>query len=132
MIGLDTNIIIRYIMQDDPLQSPKASRIIERDFTEQNPAFLSLAAVLETTWVLRSFYGFSSHQIAQVVERMLQIDILHVQNEHEVSAATHALKTGQASFDDALIGALGAWAGCDYTLTFDKKASRLPGFELIK
>jgi predicted nucleic-acid-binding protein len=132
MTGLDTNIIVRYIMQDDPVQSAKANRIIEREFTEQDPAFISLASVLEIAWVLKSFYGLSSQQVAQVMERMLQIESLNIQNEHEVSAATRVLKTGQGSFEDALIGALGAWADCDSTLTFDKKASRLQGFELIR
>lgn len=131
MIGVDTNIIVRYIMQDDPVQSAKAIRIIEREFTEQDPAFISLATVLETAWVLKSFYGLSSQQVAQAMERMLQIESLNIQNEHEVSAATRVLKTGQGSFEDALIAALGTWAGCDSTLTFDKKASRLQGFKLI-
>jgi predicted nucleic-acid-binding protein len=132
MIGLDTNIIVRYIMLDDPVQSAKAIRIIEREFTEQDPAFISLATVLETAWVLKSFYELSSQQVAQAMERMLQIESLNIQNEHEVSAATRVLKTGQGSFEDALIGALGTWASCDSTLTFDKKASRLQGFELIR
>ena len=131
MIGLDTNILIRYIMQDDPVESAKAVRIIERNFTEQSPAFISLASVLETAWVLESVYGLSHQQVAQAMERMLQIDTLMIQNEHEVSAAARTLKTGQGSFDDALIGTLGLWAGCTSTLTFDKKASRLQGFELI-
>lgn len=131
MIGLDTNIIIRYIMQDDPIQSPKAVRIIERRFIEQDTAFISLATVLETVWVLGSIYGLSNQQVAQAIERILQIETVTVQNEHEVSAAARVLKTGQGSFDDALIGALGLWAGCTSTLTFDRKASRLHGFELI-
>lgn len=131
MIGLDTNLLVRYIMQDDPVQSPKAVRIIERRFTEQNPAFISVVAVLETAWVLESVYGLSNQQVAQAIERMLQIENMTVQNEHEVSAAAYALKTGQGSFDDALIGALGLWAGCTSTLTFDRKAARLQGFELI-
>jgi predicted nucleic-acid-binding protein len=131
MIGLDTNIIVRYIMLDDPVQSSKAVRIIERHFTEQDTAFISLASVLETVWVLQSVYRLSNQQVAQAIERMLQIETVTVQNENEVSAAARSLKTGQGSFEDALIGALGVWADCGATFTFDRKASRLPGFKLI-
>lgn len=131
MIGLDTNILVRYIMQDDPVQSPKATRIIERHFRGQDTAFLSLASILELVWVLESFYDLTGRQIAQTLERILQIETVMVQNEHEVSAAVQILKTRKGSFEDALIGALGAWAGCSSTLTFDKKASRLTGFEVI-
>jgi predicted nucleic-acid-binding protein len=130
MIGLDTNIIVRYIMGDDPVQTSKAVRIIERH-TEQDTAFISLASVLETVWVLQSVYKLSNQQVAQAVERMLQVETITVQNETEVSAAAHALKTGRGSFEDALIGALGVTAGCESTLTFDRKAARLHGFELI-
>jgi predicted nucleic-acid-binding protein len=131
MIGLDTNILVRHIMQDDPLQSPKATRIIERYLTEEGPGFISLATMLETVWVLENIYGLSEQELAQAIETILQIKTFVVQNEKEVHTAMLALKTRQGSFDDALIGSLGTWAGCDWTLTFDKKASRLQGFKLI-
>jgi predicted nucleic-acid-binding protein len=132
MIGLDTNILVRYLTQDDPIQSPKATRILERTFTPERPGFLSLASILETAWVLENIYGLSNLKLAETMERLLQIEDLLIQNEKEVHAAMLTLRTGQGSFDDALIGALGTWAGCDFTLTFDKKASRLQGFELIR
>jgi predicted nucleic-acid-binding protein len=132
MIGLDTNILVRHIMQDDPLQSPKATRIIERHLLKQGPGFISLATMLETAWVLESVYRLSSRELAEAIERLLQIETLLIQNEKEVHTAMFVLKTGQGAFDDALIGALGTWAGCDSTLTFDKKASRLQGFELVQ
>ncbi len=132
MIGLDTNILVRYLTQDDPIQSPKATRILERTFTPDAPGFLSLASILETAWVLENIYGLSNLKLAEAIERMLQIEALAIQNEKEVFGAMFILKSNQGSFEDALIGALGAWAGCDFTLTFDKKASRLSGFELIQ
>jgi predicted nucleic-acid-binding protein len=132
MTGLDTNILVRHIMQDDPLQSPKATRIIEHHLSEEDPGFISLATMLETAWVLENIYKLPDGEVAEAIERMLQIETLLIQNEREVHAAMNAIKTGQGSFDDALIGALGTWAGCDSTLTFDKKASRLQGFKLIQ
>lgn len=130
MIGLDTDILVRYLTQDDPVQSRKATEVIERRLAEERPGFVSIVAMVETVWVLDRAYGFGAHEIAAAVERMLQADVLVVENEQEVFTAMTALKDGQGSFADAVIAALGARAGCSRTLTFDHKAARLPGFEL--
>jgi predicted nucleic-acid-binding protein len=131
MIGLDTNVVVRYLAQDDPVQSPKATQIFERRLTEQKPGFISLVTMVETVWVLDTVYGLPAREIARAVERMLQADTLVVQNEQEVFTAMVALKSGRGSFADALVGALGPWAGCGSTLTFDRKAARLDGFEVV-
>ena len=131
MTGLDTNVLIRYLAQDDPLQSKKAAEIIERRLTEREPGFVSLVTMIETVWVLSRVYGLSEVEIAAAVEGMLQSLTLVIQNEQEVFTAMIALKTGRASFADALVGALGVSAGCEFTLTFDRKAARLSSFELI-
>lgn len=130
MIGLDTNILVRYLAQDDPVQSPKATEILERRLTEENPGFIGIVAMAETVWVLERRYGLSDDEIAASVELMLESDVFVVENEREVFTAMIALKEGRGSFADALIGALGARAGCMTTLTFDRKALRLPGFEV--
>jgi predicted nucleic-acid-binding protein len=130
MIGLDTNILVRYLTQDDPIQSAKAREIIERRLTDENPGFVSIVAMVETVWVLERAYGLATHEIAGTVERMLQTDVLVVENEQEVFTAMIALKEGQGSFADALIAALVTRMSCSCTLTFDRKALRLPGFEL--
>ena len=130
MIGLDTNIILRYLTQDDPIQSVKATEIIERRLSEENPGFVSIVAMVEIVWVLDRAYRLAAHEIASAIERTLQIDVLVVENEQEVFTAMIALKEGQGSFADAVIAAPGARARCSCTLTFDHKALRLPGFEL--
>jgi predicted nucleic-acid-binding protein len=130
MIGLDTNILVRYLAQDDPVQSPQAAEVIERRLSEDNPGFVSVVAMVETVWVLDRAYGLADHEIAAAIERTLQTDVLVVENEQEVFAAMIALREGRGEFADALIGALGARVGCLCTLTFDQKAVRLPGFEL--
>jgi predicted nucleic-acid-binding protein len=130
MIGLDTNIIVRYLTQDDPVQSLKATQIIESKLTEEQPGFISLVTMAETAWVLERTYHRSSQEIAKAIEAMLQADSLFIQNEQEVFTAMVALKTGQGGFADTLIAALGLWAGCASTLTFDKRASCIDGFEL--
>jgi predicted nucleic-acid-binding protein len=130
MTGLDTNILVRYLTQDDPIQSRKATEIIERILSVENPGFVAVVTTAETVWVLDRAYGFSSREIAAAIERMLQVEILVIQHEQEVFAAMIALKQGRSSFADALIAELGAQAGCVHTLTFDQKALRSPRFRL--
>jgi predicted nucleic-acid-binding protein len=131
MIGLDTNILVRYLTRDDAGQFRQAAQILERDLTTDNPGFVSLVTVAELVWVLDSIYNFTNEQVTSAVYRMLRVPTLQIQNAREVFLAADALQTTSASFDDALIGAVGAWAGCTTTLTFDKKAARLPSFRLV-
>jgi predicted nucleic-acid-binding protein len=131
MIGLDSNILVRYLAQDDPVQSARATELIEQRLTEDDPGFISVVAIAEIVWVLERAYGFAGGAIAAAVERMLQADALVVESEHEVFTAVVALKEGLGSFADALIGALGEKAGCARTLTFDRKALHLPNFKAL-
>jgi predicted nucleic-acid-binding protein len=130
MIGLDTNVLVRYLAQDDPVQSRRATEIIERRLTNENPGFVGVVAMTETVWVLDRAYGLSDEDIVAAIERMLQADVLVVEREQQVFAAMTALEEGLGSFADALIAALGANAGCSATLNFDRRALRLPDFEL--
>ena len=131
MIGLDTNVILRYLVQDDPVQSRRATEIITRQLTEQEPGFVSLVTILEVVWVLKSLYKRSRQEVANDIEMVVAADTLEVQNEQEVYTAILALRNGAGTFEDALIGSLGTWRGCSATLTFDEKAAqRLRGFSL--
>lgn len=131
MIGLDTNVILRYLLQDDPKQARQANQIIDRQLTEDTPGFISLVTVLEIVCVLRSLLKQNPSQIATHIERLLAADSLEVQNEQQVFEAVFALKRGTGEFEDALIGSLSTWAGCSSTVTFDRRASRLPNFKVI-
>jgi predicted nucleic-acid-binding protein len=131
MIGLDTNVLVRYLTQDDPVQSAKATEILERRLTPKIPGFVSVVAMVETVCVLDRAYGLTALEIATAVERLLQVEVLAIENEQEVFTAMVALRQGRGSFADALIAELGARAGCTRTLTFDQKALRLRGFELV-
>ncbi|MFI5096391.1 MAG: PIN domain-containing protein [Candidatus Acidiferrales bacterium] len=130
MIGLDTNILVRYLTQDDPVQSAKATEILEKRLSEDNPGYISVIVTVETVWVLDRAYGFEAQEIAAAIEGILQTDVLVVENEQDVFTAMVSYKAGEGAFADVLIGALAARAGCSYTLTFDRKAARLPGFAL--
>jgi predicted nucleic-acid-binding protein len=132
MIGLDTNLLLRYLAQDDPTQSARATEIVERNLTEEEPGFVSLVSILEVVWVLKSLCKRSLQEIANDIEMLLAADTLEVQNEQEVYTAVVALRNGTGTFEDALIGALGIWRGCSATVTFDEDAAkRLHGFQLV-
>jgi predicted nucleic-acid-binding protein len=131
MIGLDTNILVRYFTEDDPVQSRRAKDCIESRLTEDHPGFVSLVTIVELVWVLGGAYGMIDGAIATVVERMLQATTLVLQSEQQVFEAMIALKTSKGEFADALIGALASHAGCGSTLTLDKKAARLPTLQLL-
>jgi predicted nucleic-acid-binding protein len=130
MIGLDTNILVRHLAQDDPDQSRQATEVIERRLTPAEPGFVSIVAIVETAWVLERAYGLSPPAIAAVIERLLQTEELVIEHEQDVFTAMVAVKSELGSFADALIAALGAGAGCTHTLTFDRKALRIAGFAL--
>ena len=131
MIGLDTNVIVRYLAQDHPVKSPKATELIERRLRAEDPGFVSIVAIAETAWVLERIYGLRPEELAAAIERILQVDVLVVENEQEVFAAMIALQDGIGSFADALIGALGAKIGCSHTVTFDQQALRIPTFRPV-
>jgi predicted nucleic-acid-binding protein len=124
-------VILRYLLQDDPKQTARANRIVDQVLSDRNPGFISLVTVLEIVWVLRSLLKQTPTEIASHLEHLLAADSLEVQNEQQVFEAAFALKRGTGDFEDALIGALNAWAGCRHTLTFDKRALGMPYFQLI-
>jgi predicted nucleic-acid-binding protein len=131
MIGLDTNIVVRYLTQDDPVQSPKATELIERRLRTDNPGFVRIVAMAKIAWVLERIYGLRAEELATAIERILQVDVLVIESEQEVFAAMTALQQGLGSFADALIGALGTRAGCSHTMTFDEEALRIPTFKPV-
>jgi predicted nucleic-acid-binding protein len=128
MIGLDTNVLVRYFTQDDSIQSPRAIELIEHRLDEDNPGFVSVVAMVETAWVLERAYGLADQELAAIIERLLQAPVLVVEDEFEVFTALTALKEGRGDFADALLGGLGQRADCSVTFTFDHRAARLPGF----
>ena len=130
MIGLDTNILIRFLTQDDVRQSPIANRILEERITKDDPGFVSVVTMVEIAWVLESQFELSRAEVAALIDGLLRIETIVVQHRNLVLRALDQVRVGQADFADALTGALCAEAGCDVTLTFDRRASRLKGFEL--
>lgn len=132
MIGLDSNIIVRYIAQDDASQAAAANRLMEQLLSEREPGFVSLVVLAEVVWVMVSSYGADRQKVQQVVEGLLSAPQLRVQGAEQVWRAVQAYVQSKADFSDALIGELVLDAGCRCTKTFDAVAARQPGFELLR
>ena len=130
MIGLDTNILVRFLTMDDPVQSPRAAQILEVVLSDEEPGFVSSVVLAETAWVLASNFGQGRAAVAEAMEGLLRLNNLQLEHPRAAAAAVTASMDESADFADALIGAIAAEAGCTRTLTFDRRASRLPGFEL--
>jgi predicted nucleic-acid-binding protein len=130
MIGLDTNVLVRYIMQDDPVQSPKSTELIE-SLTSDNPGFITMVSVVELYWVLTSAYELSGKQVAQALDALLHTKQLLVERADQVMRALRVFGEGRADFADCLIERSASGAGCERTMTFDGKASKYAGMTLI-
>ncbi len=131
MIGLDTNVLVRYIMQDDPKQSPKASALIE-SLNADSPGFITLVSIVELYWVLTSSYGLTGQQVKQVLEVLLRTKQIIVDRADQVLRALRVFDDGKADFADCLIERTAAAAGCGQTMTFDVGASKHAGMMLIR
>lgn len=131
MIGLDTNVLVRYIAQDDARQSPKASRLIDA-LTADAPAFVPLVTVVELVWVLSGAYEFERESIAGVIERLLRSRELIVDRADLVLQAQRRYRAGGADFADCLIERIAHDAGCRATMTFDAKAAKSAHMTLVE
>ena len=122
MIGLDTNVLVRYIAQDDKAQSARATALIEKECSAATPGYVGLVVLAEVVWVSESCYGATRKDVAEIVRRILSIRQLVVQNAEVEWKALRAFETIRADFADCLIERTAFSAGCERTMTFDRKA----------
>ena len=130
MIGIDTNLLIRMAMQDDPIQSAKVDLFLA-SLSRQEVGFISLVTLIESVWVLGKRYNRSKPDIVRFVQELLDAPELTMERAEAVSQALHRFKDSTADFADCLIERLGALAGCRETVTFDRDASRFAGMRLL-
>lgn len=133
MLGLDTNILLRLLTQDDPKQLAQAKGFIAGNCTPDDPGFINRTAVLEVVWVLESLYEeYSREQIANAVESLLDAAMLTIEDSTAVRAAVEGYRDG-LDFADALIAIINAERGCTATATFDSGAVKKNGhFVLVE
>ncbi len=131
MRGIDTNLLLRAVLDDDPSQSSKAKAFLAT-LTLEEPGYVSLAVALEFHWVLKTRYRIPPKTIATIFTRLLAASTIEFAELDTLLEALHRSTTLNADFADAVIAGLARRAGCDATLTFDKKAARgIPEMELL-
>ena len=122
MFALDTNVIVRYIAQDDPAQSAAATRIFEDIISDKNHGFITSIALCETLWVLSRAYGQPREKLVEVMEALLKADNLELEHRDLVWSAKEDFRNGNADFSDYLIARIGKAQGASTTLSFDRNA----------
>jgi predicted nucleic-acid-binding protein len=130
MIGLDTNILVRYLTFDDPKQTTRALEVVD-SLSIENPGFISLVVIAELVWVLESFYKLTKTEVVSSLETLLRSKELTVERAEIAWQALNNFKASRGGYSDCLIERIGHAAGCQYTLTFDQKASSAAGMKLL-
>ena len=125
MTGLDSNVLVRYLAQDDAEQSARAVRLIEKELSEREPGFISLVVLVESCWVLKRLYGATPKELRETVRDVLDVRQFSVERRLCVSNALARLGDGTGDLADAIVAELAFEAGCERIVTFDKTATRL-------
>jgi len=128
MLGLDTNVLVRFLVRDHEAQFERARRLIKREVGARKKVLISLLVLLETEWVLRSRYSLQKNQIMDAVSGLLDAAELDLEDEPTIEEALYHWKDSTADFADCLNGARHRRLGCRATATFDARAVKLPGF----
>jgi predicted nucleic-acid-binding protein len=129
MIGIDTNVLVRHLVQDDLGQSREATRVITKRCTREDPGFINRIVLCELVWVLESAYGYPKDTIVVVLEKLLRTSQLKIEDAQSAWTAFRMYQNGKADYADCLLGATNRLAGCDSTVTFDQAAMKLEGFQ---
>ena len=130
MIGLDTNVLVRYIMQDDVKQSALATRLVDA-LSAESRGFVPLVSVIELFWVMSSAYELDRDQLAEVVESLLRTKELVIERAEIVWKALRIFRAANVDFADCLIERSAAAVGCEKTMTFDRAAAKSAGMTLV-
>lgn len=134
MTGIDTNVLVRYLAQDDAVQSARATRLIERELSARNPGLVSLVVLCELLWVLASAYAVHERDLLSIVERLLgakELQLEAPQLVRQALAIKMPLSASSAGLADILIGLSHQAQGAAGTVSFDKRAAKLPGWRLL-
>jgi len=131
MLGIDTNVLVRFLVRDDEAQFEKARKLIRREVAAGRRVFVNQLVLMETEWVLRSRYAVPKNQIVEAISGLLNATDVQFEDEPAVEEALFIWKDSVADFADCLIGAKNRRLGCRATATFDAKAARLPSFMAV-
>lgn len=131
MIGLDTNVLLRLWVEDDPRQAEAARGFVSEHGQVPGSLRVADAAVLEAVWTLKSAYGYSRMEISMALQSLLDEPAYVLADAARMRAALDRYRRSSADFGECLIAADNTAAGCAYTVTFDRAASRIPGMRAL-
>lgn len=131
MIGLDTNILVRYLTQDDPVQAKKAADEIEKGIAAGDTFFIADIVMCELVWVLETAYDYARKEIARVLDHILRTRQFRFENKDLLWQSLADYRSSIGDFADYLLGRAGHKAGCRETLTLDAGLQRSPLFRVI-
>lgn len=131
MIGLDTNVLVRFLTSDDPVQSPQAATFLRERCSASEPGFVNTVVLCELVWVLRRCYGVDKRGIVHTLQQLLQTRELLIEESRIVWLAVQDFDAGSADFADCLVARVNASLGCSETVTFDVEAAKSPGMRLL-
>lgn len=128
MLGIDTNVLVRFLVQDAEAQFDKARKLIKREVAAGSGVFMNQLGLLETEWVLRSRYSLPKNLIIEAISGLLEASDVRFEDEPAIEEDLFIWKESAADFADCLVGVKNRRLGCRATASFDVKASKLPGF----
>jgi len=128
MLGIDTNVLVRFLVRDDLAQFEKARNLIHQEVSAGNRVVINQLVLLETEWVLRSRYSLTKQQMMETISALLDAPDVQFEDEPAVEEALYVWRDTRADFADCLISARNRRLGCRATASFDAKAAKLPGF----
>lgn len=131
MIGLDTNVLVRYLTEDDPVEARKAAALIQTVSARGDRCFLSAVVLCELGWVLRGAYKVSKADLLLTFDRLMSTTQFVIGSKDVVRAALEAYRAGRADFADYVIGELHRSGGCDKTVTLDRRLRGAAAFQVI-
>lgn len=131
MIGLDTNVLLRYFTQDEPRQSKAARDLVDNRLTREEPGHVASIALAEFAWVLKRLYAASTEEIAEAIEGLLTTPTIAVEHKSLAWKALREFRASTVGFSDCLIAQINLDAGCETTYTFDRNAAKSSGFRLL-
>lgn len=130
MIGLDTNVLVRYLAQDDAKQSARATKLIH-SLSAEKPGFVTLVSLIEIVWVMQGCYQASRSEIVAILDTVLRTRELIIENAETAIKALQVFAGSKADFADCLIERSANKAGCDYCVSFDANAVKTAGFQML-
>ncbi len=124
MIGVDTNVLVRYLVQDDPRQSAAARQFIENELSADNKGMISSIVFCEVVWVLSRAYEQPKERLLEVIRGILETDVFEVERRDCAWRAFYDFEEGKSDFSDYYIGEINRATGSVCTVTFDARAAR--------